>query len=251
MDRERPIKCALPGGFKACSLQQAPVLRQRASTFVDDGANYENGNHNVTKMEAIQAGAICASRFHPLLQLQPSVLTAEGVFGSYSCNSALVVVQPEKKQQGISINSKIKRCVLRDWCFISWWDYTCYKRASLDYTAGCSFLTWQGYPPALCSDPLWTVMKDKKGLDRSILSSKSILYPPSRLGLSCVRISDTMLNEGMHFFFLQSVIAKGDQVGYRDQNMLLDMTEPLFLRGSELRQYKVALTHSYIYIFAI
>lgn len=31
----------------------ALVLRQRAGRFVDDGANYENGNHNATKMEAI------------------------------------------------------------------------------------------------------------------------------------------------------------------------------------------------------
>lgn len=27
--------------------------RQRAERFVDDGANYQNENHNVTKMEAI------------------------------------------------------------------------------------------------------------------------------------------------------------------------------------------------------
>lgn len=27
--------------------------RQRAERFVDDGANYENANHNATKMEAI------------------------------------------------------------------------------------------------------------------------------------------------------------------------------------------------------
>lgn len=31
---------------------------QRAERFVDDGANYQNANHNVTKMEAIYAVVI-------------------------------------------------------------------------------------------------------------------------------------------------------------------------------------------------
>lgn len=45
----REINSPLSGGFSLSRSQQ----QERAKRFVDDGANYENANHNVTKMEAI------------------------------------------------------------------------------------------------------------------------------------------------------------------------------------------------------
>lgn len=43
----------LSGGFSAQAFIAAVEQRQRAERFVDDGANYQNANHNATKMEAI------------------------------------------------------------------------------------------------------------------------------------------------------------------------------------------------------
>ena len=51
--RGRQINHLLSGGFSAEADIAAVEQRQRAERFVDDGANYQNANHNVTKMEAI------------------------------------------------------------------------------------------------------------------------------------------------------------------------------------------------------
>lgn len=51
--RGRQINHLLSGGFSAEAFITAVEQRQRAERFVDDGANYQNANHNVTKMEAI------------------------------------------------------------------------------------------------------------------------------------------------------------------------------------------------------
>lgn len=51
--RGRQINHWLSGGFSAEASIVAVEQRQRAERFVDDGANYQNANHNATKMEAI------------------------------------------------------------------------------------------------------------------------------------------------------------------------------------------------------
>lgn len=51
--RGRQINRRLSGGLSAEAFIAAVEQRQRAERFVDDGANYQNANHNVTKMEAI------------------------------------------------------------------------------------------------------------------------------------------------------------------------------------------------------
>lgn len=51
--RGRQINRRLSGGYSAKALIAAVEQRQRAERFVDDGANYQNANHNATKMEAI------------------------------------------------------------------------------------------------------------------------------------------------------------------------------------------------------
>lgn len=56
--REKQINCHLHGGFLAQAFIEAVEQRQRAERFVDDGANYQNANHNVTKMETIKAVVI-------------------------------------------------------------------------------------------------------------------------------------------------------------------------------------------------
>lgn len=51
--RGRQINHQLSGGYSAQAFIAAVEQRQRAERFVDDGANYQNANHNATKMEAI------------------------------------------------------------------------------------------------------------------------------------------------------------------------------------------------------
>lgn len=53
-EKERQINCQFSWEFFLAAVEQ----RQRAERFVDDGANYQNANHNVTKMEAIYAVVI-------------------------------------------------------------------------------------------------------------------------------------------------------------------------------------------------
>lgn len=53
MGGEDKLLYLLSGVFPPEPFMAEVEQRQRAEKFVDDGANYQNANHNVTKMEAI------------------------------------------------------------------------------------------------------------------------------------------------------------------------------------------------------